>query len=739
MQKAIGVLLFIFFGVHSVAWTQTGLYVHFPNDLLIISCDPNYNTTGLAGPTALNLSGGSVEMTYTDVVITSPPDACYKIERTWVVKDPATYNPQLPLVVVPNPNPNLIPNHASNLPGPTVSPQGTTQPWNPTIAKIVNSDPAPTYFYTFWDANANGYQFTQIIKFLDNTTGTLVIGRVALDENANCIPESGEPGVPEMQVKATDSDGNVIYGSTGPNGVYAIAGLAPGAVTLEVTPWAPVWTVCNTPATVTLNDSTSQITRDFSAQADIDCPLMSMQVGIPLLRACTTSTWYFRYCNLGADTGSDAAAVLEFAPGLSVLGVSQPANINGNTVTVPLGDVLPGDCGYFTVSVETDCDASLIGTTLCVEAHIFPDSLCLPANAQWQGAQIEARAVCDGDSVRFELRNTGTGATAEALDYVIIDDMVIMFEGQLPAGFQPDAMLEKSAPAGGSTVRLMAEQATGNPVAAAPSVAVDDCNGLTLASRLLDFPNEDGSPFTEYACREVVGSLDPNEKLAYPRGVSNAHFIEPNTSLRYQLNFQNTGNDTAFLVVLRDTLSTLLHPASLRMGVGSHPFLWKLDDQGVLTVTFKNIYLPDSTTNEPASHGFVQFDIAQKADNPIGSVIENRAGIYFDINPVVMTNTVFHTVGNDFIPVATAEPKGQNQLNIYPNPATDFIYLRLEDQKQVRVQLTDLYGRTLRSYNAQAPGLMIRRNGLADGIYLLEVQSQGGAKHSGRVVWQKGR
>ena len=599
LRKPFTALLFLLLGIHAISWAQTGLYVRFPNDLQIVSCDPNYNTTGLPGPTALNLTGGSVETTYTDVVITSPADACYKIERTWIVKDPATFNPQLPLVVVPNPNPNLIPNHPTNLPGPTVSPQGTAQPWNPTVVKIENSDPAPTYFYTFWNADANGYQYTQLIKFLDNTTGTLVLGRVALDENADCIAESGETGVPEMQVKATDSGGNVIYGSTGANGLYAIAGLAPGTVTLEVTPWTPVWTVCNTPATVVLNDSSSQVSHNFSAKTDIACPMMSINVGIPLLRACTTSTWFVQYCNLGIETGVDAQAVLEFAPGLSILGVSLPSVISGSSVTVELGDVPPGDCGQFTVSIQTDCDPILIGTALCVTAHIYPDSLCLPVNAQWQGAQIEAQAVCNGDSIHFVLRNTGKGATVEALDFVIIDDMVIMYEGQLPAGFQPDARLEKSSPANGSTVRLRAEQVAGNPVAGTPSVAVDDCNGLTVTSRILDFPNEDGNPFTVYACREVIGSLDPNEKLAYPHGVTDAHFIEPNTNIQYQLNFQNTGNDTAFLVVLRDTLSALLQPASLRMGIGASNIRAGTTDRFARTDAAQ-LHGPSARTNDPA-------------------------------------------------------------------------------------------------------------------------------------------
>jgi len=59
-----------------------------------------------------------------------------------------------------------------------------------------------------------------------------------------------------------------------------------------------------------------------------------------------------------------------------------------------------------------------------------------------------------------------------------------------------------------------------------------------------------------------------------------------------------------------------------------------------LVFHFENILLPDSTVNEPASHGFVQFRINQLTDNPIGTVIENTADIYFDLNKAIVTNTV---------------------------------------------------------------------------------------------------
>ena len=101
---------------------------------------------------------------------------------------------------------------------------------------------------------------------------------------------------------------------------------------------------------------------------------------------------------------------------------------------------------------------------------------------------------------------------------------------------------------------------------------------------------------------------------------------------------------------------------------------------GILTLTFANLLLPDSNVNETASHGFIQFSIDQRPDNPSGLLLENRAGIYFDFNAPVMTNTVFHTIGHDFLPSATREPgTAIPWLQVWPNPASQTTHIWAEN------------------------------------------------------------
>jgi uncharacterized repeat protein (TIGR01451 family) len=62
----------------------------------------------------------------------------------------------------------------------------------------------------------------------------------------------------------------------------------------------------------------------------------------------------------------------------------------------------------------------------------------------------------------------------------------------------------------------------------------------------------------------VTGSHDPNAKSVIPEGIGSAGFISPeDTVLFYTIHFQNDGTDTAFTVVLIDTLSANLTPHPL--------------------------------------------------------------------------------------------------------------------------------------------------------------------------------
>ena len=225
--------------------------------------------------------------------------------------------------------------------------------------------------------------------------------------------------------------------------------------------------------------------------------------------------------------------------------------------------------------------------------------------------------------------------------------------------------------------------------------------------------------------------------LSISESSANQHFIEANTDIDYQIGFQNTGNDTAFAVVLRDTLDAALDPTTIRTGASSHIYTWTLSGKNVLTFQFDNINLLDSFRNEAKSHGFVKFRIAQKKDLPIGTRIENKAAIYFDFNAPIVTNKTFHTIGKDFLS-ATIEQEffDKVKISVAPNPFGNSTIFSVQnivpsqfprrEEEGVVFTLFDMNGRLLRSEKFDGNQFEFFRKDLPTGIFIFKISTADG-------------
>jgi len=174
------------------------------------------------------------------------------------------------------------------------------------------------------------------------------------------------------------------------------------------------------------------------------------------------------------------------------------------------------------------------------------------------------------------------------------------------------------------------------------------CDSSTFSTQIHYLPHFPQA-YQDIDCQTNIGSYDPNDKQAIPAGTGPNRHLVPNTPLEYTIRFQNTGTDTAFFVSIIDSLSSDFDASSLVLGAASHPFQFQFlppTDSGlqIIHFFFDDILLPDSTTNLAASIGFVKFSIEMNKGLPLGTVIENKAAIYFDYNPPIITNTAFHTL-----------------------------------------------------------------------------------------------
>lgn len=181
---------------------------------------------------------------------------------------------------------------------------------------------------------------------------------------------------------------------------------------------------------------------------------------------------------------------------------------------------------------------------------------------------------------------------------------------------------------------------------------ITDTINLHLEITPIDMDVDSTNNFRDYAIK-VLAPVDPNMKFVYPQGICDAGYVVQDQILTYTLMFQNTGTSEAINIYLLDSLSEWLDLNTVNVVGKSHEMFTEVLPGNVLKFVFNDIYLPDSTSNEPESHGYVIFEVKPIAAAPLGSVIENNTAIYFDFNEPVITNTVINTL-IETLPILTS-------------------------------------------------------------------------------------
>ncbi len=220
---------------------------------------------------------------------------------------------------------------------------------------------------------------------------------------------------------------------------------------------------------------------------------------------------------------------------------------------------------------------------------------------------------------------------------------------------------------------------------------------------------------------QIAGnSYDPNDKnvergLAYQSGMmALASDIEFNLTdeLTYTVRFQNTGNAPAQNILILDTLDSELNASTFQVVQSSHPMVVVDLGNGIKRFEFNGIWLSDSASNEPASHGYLIYKISENVGNAIGSEITNTAHIYFDWNPAIVTNTTYNV---NVLVWGIDESEGA-MGRVYPNPTNSNLNIDLSGS--FAYSLYDLQGRMI-GHQSATDQAMVDLKGLNSGSYLL--------------------
>jgi uncharacterized repeat protein (TIGR01451 family) len=488
-------------------------------------------------------------------------------------------------------------------------------------------------------------------------------GVLYVDQDGDCSLDGEDTPASGIIIVATSATtGEQYYAITNEDGAYGFT-IPVGDYTVRpvVDVDLPFGT-CEPPAggTVVAGSVTNV---DVFLPALLDCPLMTTSVSMPFLRRCFDNVAYIDYANVGSTSVDDVTLTVTLDDFLINAVPSIPAaSQDGNTFTFELGTVNPFERGRIFFTFTVSCQAFL-GQSHCIESVVSPSEPCTTPE-DWNGALVNVSSgQCDGDQVTFSIQNVGDNPMSVPLSYVVVEDGIMMSGApteveSLPAG----EVFEVNLPANGRTYHVITNQEPNAPASPNPTAVAEGCNTDPAGNTSSGFANiislGNDVPSQAIACRQNVGAYDPNDKMGYPLGYDGGNIAE-GTRLDYAIRFQNTGTDTAFNVVIQDTISTALDMSSFKVESASHDYTVSIDTNRVITFLFANIALPDSNVNLAASQGVINFSIDHAADLVPGDIIDNEALIYFDFNEPIVTNTSRHRIAKDGLPVGTRQQRAR--------------------------------------------------------------------------------
>ena len=191
--------------------------------------------------------------------------------------------------------------------------------------------------------------------------------------------------------------------------------------------------------------------------------------------------------------------------------------------------------------------------------------------------------------------------------------------------------------------------------------------------------------------------------------------------LHYLIRFQNTGNAPAINIRVDNVLEPNLNWTSLEIDKLSHPCRVEIKNENEVSFHFDDIFLPDSTTNEPASNGYIAYRIKPNNSLVVGDSIQNKADIYFDFNLPIETNTAITKIVE---PTIVSTPPKIRQLNfsIAPVPTSDYLIIQTE-ATIARIEIYNRLGQLAQEFGGINT---IDISHLNDGIYFCKVIDDSG-------------
>jgi uncharacterized delta-60 repeat protein/uncharacterized repeat protein (TIGR01451 family) len=607
-----------------------------------------------------------------------------------------------------------------------------------------------------WFTSYQSLPYNYIVRLCsDNVHYNNIRGIIYTDSNNDCKFQLSENSIPSLVVKAQPGP---YYGMSDAYGGYQIkvdSGKVNYTLTQEYNSINSKLLVnqCTTSQTVSLTGVSKDTCCFNFADSTGQCSLLNISIQKTSARQCIRGATYVNYTNYGSLSTTGAVVKIYYPSHIFPIASSPMwTSKQGSVLTYNIGIIQAGQSRRIIITDSVSCINGIGDQTECIRATISPSTDCVANNPAWDNSSMTVIGTCVSDSAHFIITNAGTGDMGSALQYRVYENDTLVYTGtyQLKSGER----FTVDYPAQGQSIRLEADQSPLHPGNSQPRATVENCgtpsSGTATTGLVTTASLDDRDEEVAMTCPMITNSHDPNEKSAIPSGTGSAHNIAPGEEIEYVIGFQNTGNDTAYTVTVVDTLDAALDVASFIQGASSHPYTLNISGKGraVLTFKFNNINLPDSTTNLLASSGLVSYRITVPSGATTGTVIKNKAYIYFDYNKPVITNETTHTVDSTVpsdmskgsavrvgVTTGLASKRSSLAVKIYPNPTNGMVTLEMPESASVsEMRVYSVIGVLQKTVTLDKSATQqVNLEDIQEGLYLYEILQNGERKAGGML------
>lgn len=599
-----------------------------------------------------------------------------------------------------------------------------------------------------------------------NTLTNKIEGEILFDEDAVGCETFGDAEVAHPRWIVVAEQGNAkFFGTTDEDGKFDID-VSTGDYILTAVPTSSTWNLCTNDQVVSFGQEHDALANVIFSTivAEEEIADLRIDISAPFVIEGNLAIYDVRIFNEGTQSSDQTQTTIEVqldeelryvkSRGLAPT-LTESDTANGRLLYF-LEPIAIGDFYHFQILAQAKERGDDMMPRQAVSVSAMASS---PNNLEFErqdDVQVEIENI--GGNIRANIRNVGINPITKPISAIVIQDDIAFLKVPVETGnglepTQTAPVADISGEAGfvpnGQTLRVIAT-VEGNGLQGFGSQAIEpigrDEDNEYMTGFVSMFPEDDQERNFVIDVLENISPARDFEIRGYPKGYRDS-LIAPNTNLTYTIYFRNTGTDTINRVVVRDTLSDLLDPATVIPGASNLPYKFELDGNGILKFTFDeevNLLPGSSAQIDSSSYGYVKFVVSQKPDLPLGSVIHNRAAVFFDYQSPDVTNEVTHVIGEfpDFIefqPLTNIdEPFMEGvEINIYPNPLINGATFELKGKEFGEVVLTifDLDGRLVESYRHLGNKFMYYRNHqLPSGMYLYRLESEGQLINSGKLL-----